>query len=114
MTPGVATGSLEEADWSEPAAGICDPVTGATVSFDLGIDTPAPRCARVLGTQRLRLNNTTGADVTVTLHGREYVLRAHSGGTFDVTFGEIWKPGVHTIRTSLYGGGGPEVVLVEE
>jgi hypothetical protein len=85
---------------------------GSIVTFQLNIDTPNPRCGMVLSHQRLRVVNATSTTVTVTLHGVDYVLKPGTEQTFAPTFGAIWQPGDHWLRTSFYGGGGPEIFLV--
>jgi hypothetical protein len=111
----VASGSvpagLETADASLPAAGICDTQPGPVATFTLETDVPIPRCGKVVGDQRLRVVNGTGARVTVTFHGRLYRFDPAAELTFIPTFGSIWEPGVHVLSTSMYGGGGPEIWL---
>lgn len=88
--------------------------TGGVVTFQLNVDTPNPRCELVLAPQRLRVVNATGTTVTVTFHAIDYVLQPGGEQTFAPAFGAIWQPGDHVLRTSFYGGGGPEIILVPE
>ena len=103
---------LEAPDSMLPAAGICDdPQPGRIATFTIASDTPQPRCGKVLAEQRLRLVNGTSAPITVTFAGSDYLLEPSAERTFDLPFGGIWLPGVHTVHTSLYGGSGPAVWL---
>ena len=104
--------ALETPDSTQPVAGICaDLTSGRIATFQLNIDTPGPRCGIVDASQSLRLVNATGRTVTVTFHGAAYVLRSGAQQTFSPTFGAIWQPGDHWLRTSYYAGAGPEIIL---
>jgi hypothetical protein len=110
-----ASQGLETPNATSPTAGICaDMRTGSIVAFQLNVDTPNPRCGMVLGAQQLHVVNATGTTVTVTFHGVDYVLKPGGEQTFAPEFGSIWQPGDHWLRTSFYGGGGPEILLVAE
>lgn len=92
-----------------------DPWPGTVATFQLNIDTPAPRCGMVRASQQLRVVNATGTAVIVTLHGFEYLLKAGDDRTLPPTFGSIWQPGVHDLKVSFYAGGnGPEIILLAE
>lgn len=111
---GGVTHALAPPDATQPAAGIClDPQPGGMATFTLAIDTPQPRCGKVLAAQRLRLINATSSSITVTVDISEYQLAAGAAQTFDPAFGVMWQSGVHFLHTPFYGeGGGPEIWLV--
>src|SRR6266508_484612 len=105
--------SLATPDAPLPAAGVCgSPGSAEIVTFTLNIDTPNPRCDKVLPAQRLRVVNATSSTVTFTFDGSDYDLEPRAEQTVDKRFGAIWQPGVYLLHTSLYGGGGPEIWLV--
>jgi hypothetical protein len=103
--------SLAAPDAFQPAAGICGAPSGDIATVTLNLDTPDPRCLKVLATQRLRLVNATPSSVTFTFDGSDYELEPGAEQTIDKRFGAIWQPGVHFLHTSLYGGGGPDIWL---
>lgn len=104
--------TLQPADAQVPAAGVCpDYTSGNTVTIILNQDTPSPRCVRVVANQNLRIINNTSQAVTFTLGQNTLSINPNQIQTITQTFGTYLAPGVHESRTSLYGGGGPEIWL---
>lgn len=102
--------TLQPADAQTSAAGVCpDYTSGNTVTIILNQDIPSPRCARVLANQNLRIINNTSQAVTFTLGQNTLSINPNQIQTITQTFGTYLAPGVHNSRTSLYGGGGPEI-----
>ncbi len=113
-TPTGAPGSLKPPDSEFPAAGVCfGPGTSEVVTIELNIDIPTPRCARVSPGQRLRFKNTTPDSVGVRLAGYTLEIPPGEERQIEAAVGSLLAPGAHRITTSLYGGGGPEIVVVE-
>jgi len=99
----------------EPAAGICaEPPASHWVLFTLNADIPDPRCAKVRPDQALNVTNNTDAPVLVTIAGREAEVRPGGEQEIAGAVGTYLAPGVHSLMTSLYGGGGPEVWVMSE
>ncbi len=99
----------------EPAAGICaEPSSSQWALFTLTADIPDPRCAKVRPDQTLKITNNTDVAVRVTIAGRE--MEVTPGGEQDIpgAVGSYLAPGVHSLMTSLYGGGGPEVWVLSK
>ncbi len=99
----------------EPAAGICaEPPASLWVLFTLNADIPDPRCAKVRPDQGLKVVNNTDAPVMVAIGGREAEVRPGGEQEIAGAVGTYLAPGVHSLMTSLYGGGGPEVWVLSE
>jgi len=99
----------EPADSDTPAAGICsDPPIGQVATFTFGLDTPHPRCGKVLPRQRLRLVNDRPETTTFSFLGERFRLVPGSSITLSPLLGDIWEPGVHRLGLS----NGPEIWLV--
>ncbi len=99
----------------QPAAGICaEPSPLPWALFTLNAAIPDPRCGKVRPDQALKIINNTEGAVQVTIGGRE--LEVEPGGEQDIAgpVGSYLAPGVHSLMTSLYGGGGPEVWVLSE
>ncbi|UCC77022.1 MAG: hypothetical protein JSW37_01290 [Anaerolineales bacterium] len=99
----------------EPAAGICaEPSPSQWALFTLNADIPDPRCGKVRPDQALKIINNTEGAVQVTIGGRE--VEVEPGGEREIAgaVGTYLAPGVHSLMTSLYGGGGPEVWVLSQ
>jgi hypothetical protein len=93
---------LESPTSSLPAAGFCAESDEPFALIVLDVDTPNPRCMKVHGDQQLRLVNARSETVTVTFLGRDYTLEPGADKAFAPALGEVWRPGVHRLRTSAY------------
>jgi len=90
--------SLEPADEQEPTAGACvGPLSGAVVTVELRIDTPAPRCVKARPTQQLRVVNLREETVTVRLAGTIFAIPRGDSEIVSPDLGQVWEPGVHVV-----------------
>jgi hypothetical protein len=90
--------TLVPADYAQPAAGICEPSVGTTVTVDANSDTPSPRCAIVSAKQNLRVVNNQAH--TITIRFADYAPRDVAPGkstTFARPFASFLAPGVHDV-----------------
>jgi hypothetical protein len=74
-------------------------------------DVPAPRCLKVSGDQRLKVTNTTGATIHVTLGSFTFDLQPGAEGALEQPFQEYLAPGVHRLLATPFSG--PELWLGE-
>src|SRR5262249_49217563 len=92
------TQQLEPPDAANPAAGACEPSSGAvaTVSVGSADNVPSPRCAIVRDNQRVRVVNVgaTTLDVTIGKHFQANVP-AHGEYTFRDAVDAYLAHGVH-------------------
>ncbi|HEY8524555.1 MAG TPA: hypothetical protein VIL48_06310 [Acidimicrobiales bacterium] len=95
-----------------PAAGACAPADGSVAVFTLHPDVPAPRCAQVEPDQGVRIENATDQPVDVAIGPHAATVPPGGGQSFGQPVGEYLAPGTHRVTTSLYGGSGPELVVV--
>jgi hypothetical protein len=106
---------LEPAVSEFPAAGVCqDPAAGDVVTFTLESDVPRPRCGQVRPDQHLRFLNETGE--TIQVHLAHYDLTIAPGQSKDIEppVGSYLASGVHDVKSRLYAGTGPEVVVLQD
>lgn len=108
-----ATAALAPADSSSstPAAGICDAPKGRVVTVALTPDVPSPRCVAVRCPQRLAFRNDS--DRTARVHVPTFSTRRVRPGATTVYRRAVrtyLAPGHHSVRVSLYAGGGVEVM----
>ena len=114
-----AAHALEEPVSRQPVAGECEEATSAPEAVvELSSDAPYPRCQVVRPGQRLRVVNATGlygepaATVVVTFAGLGARTLAPGKATvFDQRLADLLAPGVHRVRTDLYGGSDAELWL---
>ena len=107
------TGVLATPESDSPAAGICDLVQDPLVIFEINPDVPSPRCAQAMPDQRVKVINRTDGLLQVSIAGFEVSLGPGEETVFDTPLGSYLAPGVHRVLTSAYGGGGPELWLLE-
>jgi hypothetical protein len=105
-------------DAKHPASGICESSRGDVVVVTASPDTPAPRCAKVVGSQRLRVVNNSDTfgspGQTITVRFADFAPRELAIGattTFERSFGSYLMLGDHFLHISLYGGSGAEIYL---
>ncbi len=99
----------------EPASGICaEPASSEWVVFTLNADISDPRCGKARPDQALKIGNNTDAPVRVTIGGHEVEVMPGAEQEIAGAVGTYLVPGVHSLVTSLYGGGGPEVWVLSK
>ena len=86
------------------ASGICESATGRLVTFELHVDTPAPRCAVVRGDQWLRVVNDFREKVTLELGPLRIVVGDRGAVTVPRAFSSYLSAGTWLLRTNLYDG----------
>ena len=107
-----APGDLKPPDSDTPAAGVCGgPAAADVVTVEFQPDIPSPRCVRALPSQYLRIVNSTGRAVSVSLGSFQAQLGPGQEASSE-RLGTFLAPGVHTIRSNAYSGGAGEIILV--
>lgn len=104
---------LKKSDSQAPSSGACnDILTGNILTITLNTDAPVPKCTKVSANQQLKLVNSTGKDITITL-GKYTNTPIPKGETyvFTDTFGAFLQKGVHVITISAYSSSNPEIWL---
>ncbi len=97
--PTTSSRGLKPPDSDSPASGICAESQGEIVEFTLTSDGPAmPRCAKVIGAQRIKLINATGAVVQVNLAHFNMSIPVDSSVLLDQRVDEYLAPGVHWVN----------------
>lgn len=84
----------------KPAAGICGRAEGDLVIVTIYPDVPDPRCVIIAPDQMLKVINSRGESIQVSLGSFEAVLDPGGEYTVNIPFGEYLAPGVHTIKVS--------------
>ncbi len=103
--------SLKPSDSDLPAAGICTEAIGDTAKVTINIDTPVPRCIKVLPSQKLEIINNSDQTISISLANYSAVIEPGKTYTLDKSFGTFLSGGVHMLSVSPYGG--PEIWLKE-
>jgi hypothetical protein len=106
-TPAPPSSGLKLPDSTTPTSGVCAEVqVGEVVEFTLTSDGPAiPRCAKVTGSQRIKLTNVTNAAIQINFSHFNMSIPAGSWALLDQRVNEYLAPGVHFLN-------GAEVWLV--
>lgn len=86
------------------ASGVCDSAPGRLVTFELHVDTPAPRCVVVRGDQWLRVVNDFHEKVTLVLGRLRIVVGDRGSVTVPRAFSSYLSAGTWLLRTNLYDG----------